>query len=272
MRDVLRELGFNEITQIGTFDAVQEAIGAGEYDLLILGEVIEGRSSLPLIRSLRTGELGPHPFPLVLLMLQPGATTDMIREAINVGPDDVLIMPFANADFKQRIARMAEGRKPFIVSYQYIGPDRRKQDRIDASPTPVLMAPNPIVIKGRGEDYSAALKQATDSYHGRLSDTGNRMILSLLQEGASLCRVTQPDLAHIERVAVQVVEVGMKLNERVVGQIGDRVRSGIQSFVNAMGALRSANHTQRERVAALGQLFQGCLDTLVPARLEVDER
>jgi CheY-like chemotaxis protein len=264
VRDSLRELGFDNITPVTMFADVRDAMASGLNDLLIISEFIEGQSSLELIRRLRTGELGPHPFPLVLLLMQPGSTTESIRIAINAGPDDVMVMPFAKADFEQRINRMAETRKPFVITYRYTGPDRRTQARIDASPTPGLTAPNPIVIKGRGENFDHAVLQANDSYRRRVGDAGNRMILSLLQEGMTLCAETPPHLPRIERAAVDVVDVGLKLGGRAVGPVDEQVQTVIRQFVDAMRGLNKLDHTQRERVAALGQAFQDCLERLRP--------
>ncbi len=264
VRDSLRESGFDNITPLPTFEDVKDSVTSGQGDLLILGEVIDGQSTLDLIKRLREGELGPHPFPLIMLLLQPGANTEAVRAAINSGPDDVMVMPFAIADFEQRISRMAATRKPFVITYNYTGPDRRTQARIDASPAPVLAAPNPIAIKGRGENFDHAVQQAREAYRRGKGAAGNRMILSKLQEGVTLCASAAPDTPRIERVVVEVVDVGLKLGARADGPVDQAVQEVMRHFVIAMQRLNDEDHSQRERVAALGQAFQDCLQGLRP--------
>jgi hypothetical protein len=264
VRDCLRDYGLNLVTLLSDYEAIETSMAAGDHELLILAEDIGGQPIPPLIHRLRNGLLGPHPFPLVVLLMQPGATVEKIRAAIDSGPDDLLVMPFPMADLESRVARLCEERKPFVVTYRYIGPDRRKQARIDAEPAPVLEAPNPIVMAARGEDFSAAVRTATGRFRDDLRKSGNRMVVSLLREGVMLCRSPDPELPRIEQVAVELTAAMLKLDKGTGEGRNAEVDRAVRGFVEEMARLETVRDTRRARVARLGIIFQRCLDELTP--------
>ena len=55
----------------------------------------------------------------------------------------------AGAQIGARFTALAAERKPFVVTYNYIGPDRRREKRVEEVVCPTLETPNPVAVKTR---------------------------------------------------------------------------------------------------------------------------
>jgi CheY-like chemotaxis protein len=118
----------------------------GNRDLLICSAEIDGVFLGDLVKEIRHARLHNHPFP-VIVMLLPSAEHDLVSNVINCGPDDILLMPVSPAQLWSRIEPLLQKRKPFIVTRDYIGPDRRKEKRQDGQMMPPLEVPNPLAAR-----------------------------------------------------------------------------------------------------------------------------
>gem|GEM_PF-3490394 len=148
----LAAVGIRAVVEATTFTAAREACAKGGYQLLILEQDMAGTDSTPLLRDLRQGSFGPDPFVIAVMLL---ATRDerRVRAAINSGPDDLVLVPFSSAQLSGRLTALAERRKSFIVTHDYIGPDRRTAPRPGraAAPAPQILVPNPL--RARSADW-----------------------------------------------------------------------------------------------------------------------
>ena len=62
---------------------------------------------------------------------------------MNSGPDDLLLIPFAPDQIMSRLKILVERRKPFVVTHDYIGPDRRTAPRPGTTSATQFQVPNP---------------------------------------------------------------------------------------------------------------------------------
>jgi hypothetical protein len=67
---------------------------------------------------------------------------------INSGADDLLLRPFSTAQLAQRIETHIERRKGFVVTSDYVGPDRRK-DSSRPSNVELFEPPNSLKMKAK---------------------------------------------------------------------------------------------------------------------------
>ena len=68
---------------------------------------------------------GYNPF-IVIIVTAWEKSTGLINRVVNSGADDLLLRPFSTALLGQRIEAHIERRKGFVITTDYVGPDRRK--------------------------------------------------------------------------------------------------------------------------------------------------
>jgi len=111
----------------------------------------------PLIQGVRRSEVGDNPFIIIL------ATTwrrdgSIITQVVNSGADDLVARPVSTNVLGERIRLLVDRRKGFVVTSDYIGPDRRRTAR--PGDMKCMDAPNPLKLR--------ALETATEEAIGRL--------------------------------------------------------------------------------------------------------
>lgn len=148
LRTALRDLGYTALRDYSSEEAVRSALEGFFADLLIIDAAVAG-PRCAVVHDIRHGTLGLNPFVTVIVTtFRPDA--DIVRAAVDAGCDDLLVKPLSPAKLRDRIRTSAFNRRPFIVTHDYIGPDRRRE--ITAEHQPQLVAvPNTLGWKERGE-------------------------------------------------------------------------------------------------------------------------
>ena len=159
MSDEFRHRGIGEIIALGEWEALHKAIEKETLDVMVVDDVLADKRTGPLIRDIRNGVIHEHPFPLVLSLAHQKTEADL-RILIDCGPDAVVLTPVSIADLFNKIDRLAAERKPFVVTRNYIGPDRRTGLREGAAPPRYVDAPNPLAGTPAAPD---ALRNALQS-------------------------------------------------------------------------------------------------------------
>lgn len=162
LADALRQHGFGIIRHTATFAEVKMAIERNEIDLLICDVHLDGNKVCELIRKMRHHEIGNNPF-LITIALAAEPTPDVVRAVINSGSDDLLLRPVSVAKLLERIVFFTRGRKGFVVTSDYIGPDRRKATRPGTEEIPVIQVPNAVRAKVTGRDDPLSYQAAIDA-------------------------------------------------------------------------------------------------------------
>ena len=75
----------------------------------------------------------------------------MVKKVIESGSDDLLPKPLSSGHLISRIEQLVQARKSFVVTSEYIGPDRRNTEERESEIT-LLQVPNSLRVKvtGRG--------------------------------------------------------------------------------------------------------------------------
>lgn len=139
----LNNLGIRNLIETSTFVAAHQSCANEQFDLLVLNAAMDGTDASVLLREMRLGQMGKDPFVVAVLLL---ASPDevQVRVAVDSGPDDLLLIPFAPDQLTTRLRFIAHRRKPFIVTHDYIGPDRRAKPRPGAFEPRHIPVPNPL--------------------------------------------------------------------------------------------------------------------------------
>jgi len=130
-------------------------------DLVITDTKMPGGDIFAVIAKLRRGEIGDNPF-VPVIMLTWDANADIIRKAAGCGVDDILVAPISPSNLFDRIKALVARRKPFVVTSDYIGPDRRQDvGRSGPGGIPLIDVPNTLRSKAMGEAVNVADLKAT---------------------------------------------------------------------------------------------------------------
>lgn len=109
--------------------SLREILAGTALDLIVMSSHLGGAFVAPMISEIRRGKLGPHPFPIVVVLAD---DTDPVtlRQISNCGPDDIVVLPCEPEDLLSRISVFLAGdRRPLVVNAGYAGPERRTKDR-----------------------------------------------------------------------------------------------------------------------------------------------
>lgn len=168
LKAALYQQGFREIIDTGSFGTVAGAIERNCIDMMIVDAELAGGDVCELTHKLRHHKVGKNPF-LVVLMLTVSPTEDLVRRIVDCGSDDLVAKPVRPDTLITRVKALARGRKPFVVTHDYIGPDRRKMLREGEQKVPLMEVPNPLRSKAVANSGSAGLQRLIDAAAVRIN-------------------------------------------------------------------------------------------------------
>lgn len=147
-RAVLYTLGFRNIETCPTVENFAEIIKRRPPDLALC-EVQGAEAELcDMIQFLRQGAGGhPNPF-LVIIVTAWERSNALVQRVLNSGADDLLLRPYSTTILGQRIDAHVERRKHFVITHDYVGPDRRS-DPNRTSNTEFFLPPNSLKMKAK---------------------------------------------------------------------------------------------------------------------------
>jgi DNA-binding response OmpR family regulator len=146
-RAVLYTLGFRKIETVGTVEAFAEAIKARPPDLALCEAQGADSELCEMIQSLRQGADGHNPF-IVIIVTAWEKTNSLVGRVVNSGADDLILRPFSTTLLRTRIDTHVERRKGFVITHDYVGPDRRS-DPTRASKVELFEPPNSLKMKAK---------------------------------------------------------------------------------------------------------------------------
>lgn len=143
-RAALRSLGFGPIEMASSLDGLREQMAARTPDLLLCEVGGSENEVCAMIQSIRQEKVGDDPF-LVTIATTWRRDGTIVNRAINSGADDLLARPFSAALLGERLKHLIERRKDFVVTSDYVGPDRR-HDPARAG-LPCIKVPSALAMK-----------------------------------------------------------------------------------------------------------------------------
>jgi DNA-binding response OmpR family regulator len=145
LRDVLARLRIQNLQVFGHMEDVRKAFQASSPDLLIADATSPDSETFRLVQSVRHSQVGGNPFiGIIITAFHP--TTGLLAKVTNCGADALLAKPVAFRQVQDRILALIDQPRNFVVTSDFIGPDRRKTPR-EGSPIPLLEVPNTLRMK-----------------------------------------------------------------------------------------------------------------------------
>lgn len=246
-RYALHEIGFREIESLGSLVELRRRVEEKPAHLLVVETAQNETEVFRLVRAVRAGEVGSNPFVAILLTCwaRDGA---VLKQAIGCGADDVIIRPFSTAFAEERIRTLIKARKPFIVTSDYIGPDRRRDDQRGAGSVKPIDAPNTLkaAVEGNDDDMDRAAAwireaQATVEQE-RLRRLCMRIVVgvevALREKKAN--REVQLDVGDLERSAKELRMRLSRARAREAGRVAQALYEVVETLKTPEG-FTSAN-------------------------------
>ena len=143
-RSALYSLGCRHIEIVARLHDFQEALEKRPPDLAFCEAQVGASELCHAIRELRHSEQSYNPFAIIIVTAwMPNAA--LATELLQSGADGLLLRPFSAALLDQQIRAHDLHQKPFIVTDDYIGPERRAAGR--PSNAIKLAPPNSLKMK-----------------------------------------------------------------------------------------------------------------------------
>ncbi len=169
LRMAFQGIGFRNLSDGVSLRGVESAVEQGEVDLLIWDTSCAGGDVCKLTQDIRYHRLGKNPFLPIITMVT-DATPLNIRKVMDSGPDDLVVKPISTGFLFTRIMGIVERKRLFLVTSDYIGPDRRNKIREEADAQYTMEVPNPLRDRATGVENSGELQKTIDEATRKLND------------------------------------------------------------------------------------------------------
>ncbi len=160
-RAVLYTLGFRKIETVGTLRGFGEYLRTRPPDLALCEVHGSDTELCAMIQALRQGGESYNPF-IVIIATAWEKNAELIARVVNSGADDLLLRPFSTALLGSRIETHIQRRKGFVVTTDYVGPDRRR-DQARPSNAELFEPPNSLKMKTKDRLTPEATAQRLDA-------------------------------------------------------------------------------------------------------------
>ena len=175
------------------------------------------------------------------------AMSSAVRRIIASGVDVVVAAPFSPQQIIDRIDTLVHRRKPFLVTSDYVGPDRRHETDMRKTTIPMMEAPNTLRSKAMGDWDIALMHQAIADAAGEIKNQ------QIERQAADIANITEqvitqnsmagPDMsgAHLDRLRELLIALDRHAEELEMGHLCDlcgSVRKLVQNMRKTFGGRR----------------------------------
>ncbi|MBP5857081.1 response regulator transcription factor [Marivibrio halodurans] len=267
LRTALSREGFEGIVDFDRTKSLREAVLKAQPDLLILDSEMDSGAADAMIQEIRHGKLGENPFvPVIVTIWEP--TQSVVRRVASSGTDDIMVKPLSPGQILERIRVLVRARKPFVVTSDYIGPDRRK-DESRPSDIPRIDVPNTLRAKIRGEQIDRAeLARAIEEAQRSIND--QKLKRNAFQI-AFLVEIVLPEFrksgisATLLNGLERLTEVGRDTAERVKDTKWTHVSDLCTSLIRVTASIReTVEQPEKKEVDLLKPLSEAIVVALHP--------
>ncbi|MBL6946221.1 MAG: hypothetical protein ISR47_06270 [Rhodospirillales bacterium] len=145
---MLKEIGVADVHVANSLESVRGALLEKFVDLFIADTDWPDGDLGETISAIRHGELGTNPF-LAVLGVAKDDESMLSWRARRHGAESILPVPFDSATLGDAMRGICLSRKPFVVTSDYVGPDRRAGSGRE-SQIPMLDVPNSLRDRAMG--------------------------------------------------------------------------------------------------------------------------
>jgi DNA-binding response OmpR family regulator len=267
LRAALAREGYSGIDDFDRLPSLREALDKGDVDLVVMDSEMDSGEADRIITDLRHNKLGKNPFvPVIVTIWNP--TQEQVRRVASSGTDDMLVKPLSPSQVFERIKALINQRKPFVVTSDYIGPDRRK-DAGRGSEIPTIEVPNTLRAKVRGEKIN---REALDSMiKGAQEEINDQRLKRNAFQVGFLVHLLLPEFEDFEvtderiKSVQRLVDVSRDIGNRVKGTKYEHVTSLCTAMVRVASSINDMiSHPDHKDVELLKPLSEAILQAFNP--------
>jgi DNA-binding NarL/FixJ family response regulator len=274
LRTALHNIGLREMRELDQMpDPAADLLQS--VDLVLVDLTEEDRTGAQLVANIRRRIAAFNPF-IATIATSFSAEATIIRSAVDAGTDGILLKPFSQQQVYEQVLRLIEQRRPFVVTANYIGPERRPAQR-RAGGIASIDVPNTLrdkLMQGRGfraTDSAAMIEAAWGRVSREFGLRGAFQILYLIRlakaaiedpaqedAGQELARLREAARDLLSRIAeTQLRDIAVELTEWVTHRLD--MRSG------------EANAVALDKVTELTAILLTLLGSDIPPRILIEQ-
>jgi len=262
-RASLHSLGFRKVDLAASLEILHERLRVSSPDLLLCEVAGAEIEVCQVVQSIRQGRIGSNPFILVMVTTW-RRDGSIVSQVVNSGADDLVARPISTALLGERIKAQVERRKPFVVTSDYIGPDRRRDP--GRSSAERVEAPNALKIRtseGVGEDEAERqIIAAVDEGKTRLNLEKIRRDSVTLGVQMRMLEQKTPGARDFFDLLPRMERLSEEIKQRLTGTVHDTARvwcDAIADSVRTLSAVRDVTGTSHEFAPLIQLLRQSAL-------------
>lgn len=272
---ILLNIGFRELRFSANLKDALPIIEELTPDLLICASEIPESNFPSFVSRIRHHQIGTNPFlPIIATIRKP--TPEIVIKIIESGADDLIAIPLSSSQLLDRIRTLVKFRKQFIVTNDYIGPERGKVKKSD-NDIPKIDVPNVLKAKITGDKAELAFIQAAidetigkvniqklEAHAGAIDDLVVQ-IAPALEMGGPLGNVMKQLMA---RLLYMAEDTARRLGGTKYGHVSELCQSLIKVSNAIIDAKGAPNDKDVKLLAPLSQAIQagfGKSDTRIAA-------
>jgi len=213
-RAAMLSLGFRRTETVPTLESFVDAVQKSPPDIALCEAQGQIEELCSVIQQLRQGAAGYNPF-IVIIVTAWENNAGLINQVISSGADDLLLRPFSTMLLKSRIEVHVDRRKGFVITTDYVGPDRRK-DSNRPSDVELFVPPNSLKMKAKdkmsAEDIARKLDAELKTAREKLTSEKLRrdsfqvcVLWRLLQDQPLLAGKAPRDLIKLQLLSKSIV-------------------------------------------------------------------
>ena len=161
IRSALISVGITDVIPCRHVDEIHDIFEEPErdIDLILLGIDGERDDAVAAVRDIRNQRLGENPF-LVVMTMTWNPEWNIARPTLEAGTDDLIAAPLTTQILMDRIGNLVVNRKDFVVTMDYVGPERRSATRSGPHDLPGIKVPNSLRYKAIHDETANATPRA----------------------------------------------------------------------------------------------------------------
>jgi CRP/FNR family transcriptional regulator, cyclic AMP receptor protein len=215
---MLNRAGVLQVTTQTDLGVIRSLMLETTPDLIVLGADV-APDVFDFVRDIRHSKLGDNPYLMITTLVDNDQIT-AVKRAMQAGTDDIIVKPLKEEMLLQRLKRVTVNRQAFVVTSDYLGPDRRAKNR--PSSIRRIQVLNTMLAKANGhdiqkEEIKAAVEgSVTEVLHARLDSNSYRLgfVCHIIIDAYETNTIT-PDVKDKILVLVDVLRDAAKTAERI---------------------------------------------------------
>ena len=251
--------GFRYIVVTDRMSVVETAVAINSVDLMICDTELPDGDFYDLVYRIRHHELGDNPF-IVVTALITEPTPNMVKKIFDAGCDDLVPKPISTGLLFERVVNLARNRNSFVVTSDYIGPNRRAGPRSGIQQDHEIDVPNPLKAKAmddaNAEDLQAEIDRVANVLNEQKMKCHAYQIAYLVERIVPLCEDGAADesvISHLEYLFYVSEDISRRLEGTRYAHVGELCLS----MVNVVRAVRQAPLSpDRKNIALMLALAQ----------------